>query len=57
LLSNTIAKHEFTSTFLSKHVSYPAGENVDETKVEEIKEIDESEVKNQRPHSLKIKKD
>jgi len=38
-------------------VSYPAQENVDDSKIEEIKEIDESEVKNQRPLPLKIKKD
>jgi hypothetical protein len=57
LLSNTIAKHEFSQTFLTKHVSYPAQENIEESKIEEIKEADDSEIRNSRPQNLKIKKD
>lgn len=73
LLSNTIAKHEFSNTFLKKHVQYSkddeeTGGLTNESRQsrmsrkqktalgDEIKEVDETEVKNQR-HPLKIKKD
>jgi NIMA (never in mitosis gene a)-related kinase len=51
LLSNTIAKHEFSSTFLKKHVQIEGEEDPRASKMkkrEEIKEVDERDSKRLR---------
>lgn len=67
LLSNSIAKHEFSSTFLHKQISYGDEENKDDRprtepsdradKTEEIKDIEDTTDTWNQWQPLKIKKD